>query len=204
MNPKRFGFGAVVARKHGAKASQFDVFGAFCIVSTSTLWSGSRLPKGTEHLFADTNSPTAYLLGGLIYIKKGVRMKKSVIFAIASLFPFVSFAEPVNFATYDVAVVTAFESCALLEENTDHKIYQCPSDTPWIVDMKQNEPNGMFRSNFDSDENVFNLVLNDTEHEYVEVAFDDAGICEENQTAVRIKIAQPSDQLWAFVGCKQN
>jgi len=123
-------------------------------------------------------------------------MKKTVIFAIASLFPLVSFAEPVN--------VTVFESCALLEENTDHKIYQCPSDTPWIVDMKQNKPNGMFRSNFDSDENVFNLVLNDTEHEYVEIAFDDADICKGNQTAVRIKIAQPSDQLWAFVGCKQN
>ncbi|MBQ2175013.1 MAG: hypothetical protein II453_08105, partial [Alphaproteobacteria bacterium] len=104
-------------------------------------------------------------------------MSKSSIFVIALLLPFVSFAEPANIAM--------FESCTLLEENSNHVIYQCPSDTPWIVDLKQNEPNGMFRSNFDTDEKVFNLVLNDTEHEYVEVAFDDTGICDENQTAVR-------------------
>ena len=70
VNPKRFGFGAVVARKHGAKASQSDIFGAFCIVIIPGLWSGSRLPKGTEQLFADTNSPTANIFGGLIFTKR--------------------------------------------------------------------------------------------------------------------------------------
>ena len=128
-------------------------------------------------------------------------MKTSVVVVIASLFPLVSFAEPANIAADDVAVAV-FESCTLLEENSNHKIYQCPSDTPWVVDLKQNQPNGMFRFNFDSDENVFNLILNDTEHEYVEVAFDDAEMCPENQIAVRVKIAQPGKDYWAFVGCK--
>lgn len=122
-------------------------------------------------------------------------MKKSTICIVASLLPLVACSDQAN--------IDVFESCSVLEENSYHKIYQCPPDTSWIVDLKQNKPNGMFRSNFDSDKNVFNLVLNDTEHEYIEVAFDDVGICDENQTTVRVKISQPSDdKLWAFVGCK--
>ena len=68
-------------------------------------------------------------------------MKKSAIFVVASLFPLMSFAEPVDVATYDAAV-NGFEACTLLEDTVNHKIYQCPSDTPWIVNLKQNEPNG--------------------------------------------------------------
>lgn len=127
-------------------------------------------------------------------------MKKYTISIIASLFPLVSLAETADVAKYDIPRI--FDGCTVLETDNNHTIYQCPSDIQWVIDMKQNKPNGMFRYNFDSDENVFNMVLNDTEHDYIEVAFIDAEMCDADQTAVRVKIAQPSDEVWAFVGCK--
>ena len=190
-----------------AKASLSGGFGAFRIVIILTYGrgavsntTGATRKRGVNDKATvntpDRQSPWRF---NLLSIKECF-MRKTAICVIASLFPLMSIAEPVDIATYDVLPV--FEGCTVLETNSDHAIYQCPSDIQWIIDMKQNEPNGMFQSNFDSDENVFNLVLNDTEHEYVEVAFADAEMCDANQTAVRIKIAQPSDELWAFVGCK--
>ena len=112
-----------------------------------------------------------------------------------ALLPTFSFAEIPEYNT------DAFQDCTILETNDDHVIYQCPTDIQWIIDVKQNEPNGMFRYNFDDDENIFELVLNDTEHDYIEIAFNDPDFCEEDYT-IRTKINQPGEDFWAFVGCK--
>ena len=60
-------------------------------------------------------------------------------------------------------------------------------------------------------EDGFNLVMNDIEHDYVEVSFADIDykMCEPDQTDVRVKLKNPimtdepsDDNLWAFAGCK--
>ncbi len=128
-------------------------------------------------------------------------MKKYIIgliIVILSIFLIIYTVKSDNTPKYDAEM---FSNCTLLEENEFHALYQCPSDTEWIVNVKQNEPTGMFKYNFDNDENVFNLVMNDTEHEYIEVAFNEVDICAENYT-IRTRIKQPSDENWAFVGCR--
>ena len=46
------------------------------------------------------------------------------------------------------------------------------------------------------------MYLNDTEHEYVEIAFNDAGMCKENFT-VRTMVAEPKENTnWAVIGCR--
>ena len=75
----------MVARKHGANASLSDVSVLFVPLLSLTyfLGSGSRLPQGAEHLFADTNSPTA--LSWAVFFYKGVNMKKSTALTIGAI-----------------------------------------------------------------------------------------------------------------------
>ena len=66
------------------------------------------------------------------------------------------------------------------------------------------EPNGKWKAggHFNLDE-----MYADTEHVYVEVAFDDEnykGICKEDFT-IRTMIAKPVEETkndWAFIGCR--
>ena len=96
MNPRDWvrGCGGPQTRCEGIVRN--DVIGAFCIV-ISPLWLGSRQPQGAEHLFADTNSPTALSWAVFCYSKNwGDYMKRLF---IATLLSFVCnwvFAETYN------------------------------------------------------------------------------------------------------------
>ena len=128
-------------------------------------------------------------------------MKKSLFTLLVVLLPLVSFAVIDTLENTKQYNTDAFQNCVLLESNDDHDIYQCPTDVQWIVDLQQKEPNGMFKYNFDSDETVFDKIAFDNEHFYVEIAFNDPNMCEQDYT-IRTKIKQPGDELWALVGCE--
>ena len=92
-----------------------------------------------------------------------------------------------------------FSGCERIETSAQHLIYKCPADQEWIVAVKAQEPNGMFKTG--GGQNLDELYA-DTENVYVEVAFNDAGVCAEDYT-IRTMIAAPvADKMWAFIGCK--
>ena len=79
-----WGCGGPQTRCKRRRNLMFAVF--FASLSSLTFGWGAVYRKGTEHLFADTNSPTAYLLGGLIfYLHKGENMKTTGVMALTLL-----------------------------------------------------------------------------------------------------------------------
>ena len=135
-------------------------------------------------------------------------MKKYIVLTIFALFPLISFAETdvaTNAKQYNTDI---FKNCTILESNEYHDIYQCPTDIEWIVDLKQNDANAMFQRGPDT-EDAWKLVMTDSEHDYVEVSFDDIKMCEDGQTPVRVKIKNPEMKddpseitMWATFNCK--
>lgn len=100
-----------------------------------------------------------------------------------------------DYKEYD-SVFVGFER---IETTEKHLVYKCPADQEWVVAVKTLEPNGMFKTG--GDLNLSELYA-DKDYVYVEVAFNDLGVCKEDFT-IRTMIAEPnSDTYWAFIGCK--
>lgn len=98
-----------------------------------------------------------------------------------------------NYNKYD----SIFEGCERIETTEFHLVYKCPADQEWAQQVKQQQPNGKFRTG-----GYLNLeeLYADTEHVYAEVSFDDPEDCED--FIVRTMIAEPGEDFWAFVGCR--
>ena len=102
-----------------------------------------------------------------------------------------------DYSEYDS--LSMLTDCERIETSTEHLVYKCPANTPWIQSVKQVEANSAFKL-------VGNLNLTelykDSEHTYIEIAFKDNDRCRES-FSIRTMISNPDEGApWAYVGCK--
>lgn len=96
------------------------------------------------------------------------------------------------------------QGCEKIVSTESHVVYKCPAEQSWVAQVKSLEPNGQWVDFSGLDEKVVLDMAKDTEHVYVEFAFDKPGwnhTCKEKYT-MRTMLKGPSADNWAFVGCK--
>ena len=101
-------------------------------------------------------------------------------------------------------IENAMNGCEKIASTSTHIVYKCPSSQEWIKDVKALQPTGKWVDFSGIDETKLSEMAKDPEYTYVEFAFDQPGwtkLCKENYT-MRTMLKEPSEDNWAFVGCR--
>jgi len=95
-------------------------------------------------------------------------------------------------------------NCDRIAKTSTHIVYKCLSDQEWVKDVKTLKPTGQWVDFSGINETKISEMAKDTKYTYVEFAFDKPGwtkLCKENYT-MRTMLKEPSEENWAFIGCK--
>ncbi|MBR1380581.1 MAG: hypothetical protein IJ560_03250 [Alphaproteobacteria bacterium] len=99
-----------------------------------------------------------------------------------------------KYSEYD----SIFYWCQRIETSDEHLVYECPGDDEWAKNIKQVQPTGKFKEPGNLD--LLKLYA-ETGNVFVEIAFNDAGVCKEDFT-IRTMVAEPKKTTnWAVIGC---
>jgi hypothetical protein len=90
--------------------------------------------------------------------------------------------------------------CERIASDEQHLVYKCPSDMEWIVNVKKQEPNALFKT-FGDDEALIRETAKDTSVTLVEVVLGDSAGCKED-FHYRTMVKPISEEPYAVVGCK--
>ena len=96
----------------------------------------------------------------------------------------------------------AVGGCERIATTEQHLLYKCPASQEWYQNLKTQEPNAMFRYNFDEQDISIEALSKDTEFAYVEVVLNEPVGCKENFHYRTIIRPVDGDKNYAFIGCK--